>query len=191
MSDRARHAGEVPLMRDSEGPAGRGTSSKSLGRRNDIFRAAAVGTAGALAMLASFLSLLPLITSWSFTLEQFGTYWPFIIALAAGFGIQVALFVYLRRLVRGCPAHGKLVAVSGSASAAAMASCCTHYFANVVPILGAARLVALAAQYQLGLLWVGLAFNAAGIVYIGTKAILATKEQARCEIPVAGMDVLK
>jgi Cu+-exporting ATPase len=167
----------------SEGPAGHGTSSKSLGLRDDIFRAAAVGVAGALALLASYFGLLPLVTNWSFTLEQFGTYWPFITALATGFGVQVALFVYLRRLVRGCPAHGKVVAVSGSASATAMASCCTHYFANVLPILGVTRLVALVAQYQVALLWVGLAFNAAGIVYIGTKVALATKRQARCVAP--------
>jgi Cu+-exporting ATPase len=151
--------------------------------RNDIFRAAAVGMVGALGLFASFFSLLPLLTSWSFTLEQFDTYWRFITALATGFGIQVALFIYLRRLVRGCPAHGKVVAISGSASTAAMASCCTHYFANVLPILGATRLVALVAQYQVAFFWVALAFNAAGIVYIGTKVALATKRQARCVAP--------
>ena len=79
--------------------------------RNDMLSPAAVGVAGALALLAPYLGLLPLVTNWSFTLAQFGIYWPFITSLATGFGVQVALFIYLRRLVRGCPAHGKVVAV--------------------------------------------------------------------------------
>ena len=42
-----------------------------------------------------------------------------------------------------------------------MVSCCAHYLANVAPVLGAAGLVAFAAQFQVELFWVGLAFNAA------------------------------
>ncbi len=61
-----------------------------------------------------------------------------------------------------------------------MVSCCTHYLANLLPIVGAAGLVTLATQYQVELFWIGLAFNAAGIAYIGTKVAAATKEHARC-----------
>jgi Cu+-exporting ATPase len=61
-----------------------------------------------------------------------------------------------------------------------MVSCCTHYLANIAPIVGAAGLVTFAAQYQVELFWVGLAFNAAGILYITSKVIQATKEHAKC-----------
>ena len=64
-----------------------------------------------------------------------------------------------------------------------MISCCTHYLANLLPIVGAAGLVTLATQYQIELFWVGLAFNAAGIVYIGSKVAAAAKEHARCALP--------
>ena len=61
-----------------------------------------------------------------------------------------------------------------------MVSCCTHYLVNLLPILGATGLAALVAQYQVELFWVGIAFNAAGIVYIGTKTVSASKAHARC-----------
>jgi len=149
----------------------------------DISKTVVAGIAGALALLAIYFGLLTLVSGWSFTVEQFGAYWPFVVALAVGFGIQVALFLYLRQLVRGSPAHGKVVAVSGTASTAAMVSCCTHYLVNVLPIVGAAGLVTLAAQYQVELFWVGLAFNGAGIAYIAAKVVAATKEHSKCVVP--------
>ncbi len=148
-----------------------------------ILKAAQFGCLALVTLLAVYFGLLALVSGWEFTLEQFGLYWPYVVALAAGFGVQIALFVYLRRLVSGSQAHGKVVAVSGTASTAAMISCCTHYLANILPIVGAAGLVTLVAQYQVELFWVGLAFNAAGIVYIGSKVAAAAKEHARCAVP--------
>jgi len=148
--------------------------------RRSLYRAVASGAAAALALLAFYFGLLALVSGWQFTLEQFGAYWPFVIALAIGFGVQVALFIHLRRLVQGSGAHGKVVAVSGTASTAAMVSCCTHYLANLLPIIGAVGLVTLAAQYQVELFWAGLVLNAAGILYMGTNVASAAKEHAKC-----------
>lgn len=148
-----------------------------------VFNAAQIGLLALAALLGVYFGLLTLVSGWAFTLEQFALFWPYIVALAAGFGVQVALFVYLRRLVSGAQAHGKVVAVSGTASTAAMISCCTHYLANILPIVGAAGLVTLATQYQVELFWVGLAFNAVGIAYIGSKVAAAVKEHARCAVP--------
>ena len=149
----------------------------------NIYRATGWGLISLFALLAVYFGLLTLVSGWQFTLEQFGMFWPFVVALAVGFGVQIALFVYLRRLVTGAQGHGKVVAVSGTASTAAMVSCCTHYLANVLPIVGAAGLVTLATQYQVELFWVGLAFNAAGIAYIGSKVAAAIKEHAQCAVP--------
>jgi len=150
---------------------------------DNVFKAAQIGFLALATLLGVYFGLLTLVSGWSFTLEQFGLFWPYIVALAAGFGVQVGLFGYLRRLVSGSQAHGKVVAVSGTASTAAMISCCTHYLANILPIVGAAGLVTLATQYQVELFWVGLAFNAAGVAYIGTKVAAAVKEHARCAVP--------
>jgi Cu+-exporting ATPase len=64
-----------------------------------------------------------------------------------------------------------------------MVSCCTHYLVNLVPILGAAGLVTFVSQYQVQFFWVGLAFNAAGLAYIGKRLVVAAKEHAKCATP--------
>ncbi len=143
-------------------------------------RAILAGLTAVLALLAVYFSLLTLVSDWQFTREQFAQFWPYILTLAGGFGVQIALYFYLRHLVSGAHAHGNVVAASGTASTAAMVSCCTHYLVNLLPILGATGLAALVAQYQVELFWVGIAFNAAGIVYIGTKVAAASREHAKC-----------
>ena len=149
----------------------------------NVLQAVQFGVLALVALLAVYFGLLTLVSGWEITQDQFALFWPYIVALAGGFGVQVGLFVYLRGLLSGSGAHGKVVAVSGTASTAAMVSCCTHYLANILPIVGAAGLVALATQYQVELFWVGLAFNAAGIAYIGSKVVAAAKEHAQCAAP--------
>ncbi len=149
-----------------------------------IFRAIAAGVLALGILMGVYFGLLTLVSDWAFAREQFDAYWPYIIALAAGFGIQVALFVYLHRLVHGTGAHAKVVAVSGTASATAMVSCCAHYLVILLPVLGATGLVTLVSQYQVELFWVGLVSNAAGIAYIGKQLAAAVKEHAQCVVPV-------
>jgi len=130
--------------------------------------AATLGLIAAAALLAFYFGLLTAISGWSFTLDQFRTFWPFISALAAGFGIQFGLFIYLRRAVHA--AHsGKIVAASGTTSGVAMVSCCAHYLVNLLPALGATGLASLVGTYQIELFWVGLLANLAGIIYMGSR----------------------
>jgi Cu+-exporting ATPase len=126
-------------------------------------------------LLGLYFLVLTLVSGWEFTLEQFRAFWYFVVALSGGFGIQIGLYSYLRGITRHGDAAGKVAAVSGGTSTAAMISCCTHYLANVLPILGATGLVALVAQYQVQLFWVGLAFNLAGMLYIGRKVWQASR----------------
>lgn len=148
----------------------------------NVFRPLVAAIAAASALLVLYFGVLTLVSGWEFTVEQFRTYWYFVTALAAGFGVQMGLFLYLRALVHGARSQGVVVATSGTASTAAMISCCTHYLANIAPVIGAAGLVTFAAQYQVELFWVGLAFNAGGVVYIGSKVIQAYKEHAKCAL---------
>lgn len=146
-------------------------------------RALAIGGVAFTLLLGVYFVLVGLISGLDYTLEQFAVYWPFLVALAAGFGIQIGLYSYLRRLVAHPGASKKVVAVSGTTSTAAMISCCVHYLTNIVPVLGATGLVTIAAQYQVQFFWVGLAFNLAGIAYIVPKVLQASKEHARCAVP--------
>jgi P-type Cu+ transporter len=138
---------------------------------------------GALAfglLLAVYFAAVSLISGWSFALSQFSEFWYYIVPLAVGFGVQVALYVKLREVVLRGGGTGSVVAASGTTSTAAMISCCAHYLVNVAPIIGATGLVAFAAQYQVEFFWVGLAFNAAGIAYIASRLFNAIKEHAQC-----------
>lgn len=142
-------------------------------------RPALLGLLSSAALLGAYFALLAALSGWSFAMEQFRQFWGYVLALSAGFGLQVALFVRLRAVVRQ-PGSRAVVAASGTTSTAAMISCCTHYLANVAPIVGAAGVVTFVAQYQIELFWTGLAFNAAGIAYIGSKLHHALREHAKC-----------
>jgi Cu+-exporting ATPase len=147
-----------------------------------IARPAGFGLGAFGALLAVYFGVLTLVSGWSFTVNQFSEFWYYVVPLAAGFGLQVALFLRLREVLSRAKEAGAVIAASGTTSTAAMISCCAHYLTNVAPVLGATGLVAFAAQFQVELFWVGLAFNAAGIGYVGTKLWKATKAHAECVV---------
>lgn len=139
-----------------------------------------MGTLAFALMLAVYFGVVGLISGGDFALQQFAEFWYFILALALGFGIQIGLYTYLKNLAGQHGASGKVVAVSGTTSTAAMISCCAHYLANIVPILGVAGFLTIVAEYQVELFWLGLAFNAAGILYIVPKVVKATRVHKKC-----------
>lgn len=143
-------------------------------------RPASIGLLAACALLALYFGALTALSGWAFTVGEFARYWYFIVPLAIGFGVQVALFSRLRTLARSTHPSGAVLAASGTTSTAAMVSCCAHYLVNVAPVLGATGLVALAAQFQVEFFWVGLAFSAAGIAFVLNRVLKGEKEHARC-----------
>ncbi len=136
----------------------------------------AVGMLAFAAMLGVYFGVLTLVSGWDFTVSEFSRFWYYVIPLALGFGIQIGLYVYLRQQLAHHHAGGKMVVASGATSTGAMLACCTHYVANILPVIGAAGAVALVAQYQTELFWVGLAFNLAGIVFIGSRVVSAGRK---------------
>ena len=117
------------------------------------------GLLATLILLAFYFTIVVLVSGWSFAQDQFRQFWYYVVTLAIGFGVQVGLYSYFKTL-------GKVLAVSGTTSTAAMVSCCAHYLVNVLPILGAVGIITVISQYQIQLFWVGLAFNFAGIGYM-------------------------
>jgi len=142
-------------------------------------RAIVYGVVGMASLLGIYFAILAAVSGWEFTLSQFFDFWYFIVSLAAGFGIQIGLYSYLRNAVRSMDMSGKVVAVSGTTSTAAMISCCAHYLTNILPVVGAAGAVALVAQYQIELFWFGLAANLAGIMYMTTRVAKFSRDHAR------------
>ncbi len=157
-----------------------GEGKKSLPGAAGRHRPFMFGALAFLLLLGLYFGVLTAVSGWEFTVSQFAQFWYYILPLAAGFGIQIGLFVRLRDLVTHAKQTGTVVAASGTTSTAAMISCCAHYLANIAPVLGATGLVAFAAQFQVQLFWVGLLFSVAGIAYIGNKVINASREHAKC-----------
>ena len=131
------------------------------------------GLLSALLLLGVYFAVLSAVSGFAFAQEQFGSYWYFVVSLAAGFGLQVGLYSFLRQAVkfRGQGVGPAAVAVTGTTSTAAMISCCAHYAVNILPVLGAVGIATFVAQYQTELFWVGLIFNLGGIAYIGSKVL--------------------
>lgn len=143
-----------------------------------IARPVSSGLVASLLLLAVYFAVVTLLSGWPLAAQQFAEFWPFVLPLAAGFGMQIGLYTRLRSIARHGDGPRRVVAVSGGTSAAAMVSCCTHYVANVIPVLGATGALALVAQYQTELFWVGLMLNAAGVAYVGRKLAQASRHMA-------------
>jgi len=145
-----------------------------------IARPLQFGMAACVLLLAVYFGVVGLISGMDFALEQFAKFWYFIVPLALGFGIQVGLFTHLKHLAGQHGTSGKVVAVSGTTSTAAMVSCCAHYLTNILPILGVTGFLAVVADYQVELFWLGLAFNVAGVMYILFQVVNASREHKKC-----------
>lgn len=129
------------------------------------------GGLASLFLLGLYFTVLTAVSGFGFAKDQFAGYWYFIVPLSLGFGIQVGLYTYLRALVASGRHIGEVLGVTGTTSTAAMISCCTHYLANILPILGTVGVVTFVSQYQTQLFWVGIIFNVVGITYISRRII--------------------
>lgn len=132
------------------------------------------GLLGTFSLLVFYFAIITLISGWEFAQDQFAQFWYFVISLAIGFGIQVGLYSYLKSVVHQ-NVSAKVVTTSGATSAAAMISCCSHYLANILPILGITGFITIVTQYQIQLFWVGLIFNFGGILYMSSKVYSLSK----------------
>ncbi len=123
------------------------------------------------ALLVLFIVLVTSISGWAKTKDQFAHYWVYLVLLAIGFGVQVGMFVYLREIAKR--ASKKIMAVTGGTSTASMISCCVHYLANILPLISASGVAVFVEQYQAQFFWVGLLFNAFGIIVIARRIVKA------------------
>ena len=147
-----------------------------MSHRNQILTASAIGLLAATALFTLYAVIVTAVSGWAFAGQQFSATWYFVVSLAVCFGIQVGLYTYLRQSITQMDAGGKVVAVSGTTSTAAMLACCAHYLANVAPLLGLAGAISIVAQYQQQLFCVSMLFNLAGIVYLVWQLIRFKKE---------------
>jgi copper chaperone CopZ len=130
-----------------------------------------IGAAASLAVVGFYLGLLTLTSDWHNARSEFGEYGLWILALAAGLGVQVTLFLLFRAWHGGGSLKGAKcsLATSGGMSTTAMAACCSHYLALVLPALGLPFLSSAAAglaNYQTYFFLAGILSNLFGIGFM-------------------------
>jgi len=127
-----------------------------------------IGSAAAICVVGFYLGLLTLTSDWYNARGEFREYGLWILALAAGLGLQATLYSFLRRRRRGMNLKGAkcTLAASGGMSTSAMAACCAHYLVSLLPVLGLPFFAAAAAglaRYQTYFFLAGVLLNLFGI----------------------------
>jgi len=128
---------------------------------------AAAGLAGTAGLVGLFLGALTLGGSFDYALREFDRLWHWLILLAGGFGLQLALFFHVRaRVSRALKGAAAEVAATGGISAGTMIACCAHYVTNVLPLIGLSAASVFIVKYQTSFLLVGIFSNLIGMTYL-------------------------
>lgn len=124
-----------------------------------------VGVAAGTGLLAFYFGVNWLAQGLPHAVGELGRLWFWTLPLAAGFGVQTALFYFIRRTLaarrRSATAS---MAVSGGVSAGSMVVCCVHHLADVLPFLGISAAAGVLASYQTFFLIMGITANLVGTV---------------------------
>jgi len=129
-----------------------------------LLRPLIFGLLAALGLLAFYLGTITLAQGWGHATEQLSIDAWFVGAIMAGFGTQVGLYTYLRGMHLRAKAGG--VAASTGTSTVAMLACCAHHLTEVFAVFGLSGAAIFLNAYKTPLLWLGIAMNLFGIVYL-------------------------
>lgn len=122
---------------------------------------------------AAFLTLLYFgIVSWAEGPQHAAEFfWQdrwIVLPIILGFGVQVGLYVILKKRlfvpVISTGPSGAMTGASGGISAAAMVACCAHHVTDVLPVLGLTAAAAFLAEYRTAFMVFGLGTTLLGII---------------------------
>lgn len=103
-----------------------------------------------------------------------------VLPIIFGFGIQVGLYVILKKRlfvpVAATGPSGAMTGAGGTVSTVAMVACCAHHVTDVLPILGLTAAATFLAEYRTAFMLVGLGTNVLGI---GVMLAILYKERRR------------
>ena len=139
-------------------------ASPSIDRRATLVRPILYGGLAASGLLAFYLGTITLAQGWPHAIQQLADDRWFVAAIIAGFGIQIGLFAYLRGLHTQMSSGG--VVASTGTSTTAMLACCAHHLVDILPLVGLSGAAIFLNAYKTPLLWLGIAMNVAGVLYM-------------------------
>jgi hypothetical protein len=137
-------------------------------------------------LLAAYLGIISLAQGFPHALAQLAADAVFVGPIAAGFGIQIALFVELRAIDRRHRATAAVTAAGTGTSAAAMLACCAHHLVDLLPLVGLSAAAVFLNAYKTPLFLLGIAMNIIGIVVIARRLDRARQECALVDAAQAG-----
>jgi hypothetical protein len=114
-------------------------------------------------MLLLYLGVTSLTSGLSYALEQFRSYWKYILAIATGFGLQMFLYSHVRQFDISCKSQ---VAASGGVSAGSMVACCLHHVTDLLPIVGSSGAFLILTYYIEPLLLLGTFSSWIGVIFM-------------------------
>jgi hypothetical protein len=119
--------------------------------------------------------------------QQAGSDWPWLVVILTGFGVQVCLFVELRRRRRMSRAVGATSGTGGSASAVGMVACCAHHLADLAPLIGLSGAAVFLTSYRTPIMAAAVAVNALGVLIAArrlrrTVPPLLEREATQCHV---------
>lgn len=129
-----------------------------------LWRPLTFGLLAASGLLVFYLGTITLAQGWGHATEQLLDDLWFVSAIVAGFGTQVGLYTYLRRMYLHATAGG--VTVSTGTSTIAMLACCAHHLTDVFAVIGLSGIALFLNAYKTPLLWIGIVMNLFGIAYL-------------------------
>lgn len=143
----------------------------------------AVGLVAALLMTAFYFGIVSWAESFQHALDLFWQDRMVVFPIILGFGVQAALFTILKmRLfisVTNVGPSGALTGAGGATSTMAMAACCAHHVADVLPFLGLTAAATFLANYRVVFMWLGLGTTVTGIIIMLVILIKARRMAMR------------
>jgi len=119
------------------------------------------------AFLASiYLGVVGIAQGLDHAFQQAADIWYLVAPILIGFGVQVGLFVHLRRALgsgRGTGSTKALTGMGTGTSTVSMAACCAHHLTDVLPFIGISGAALFLNEYRIPLMVLGVASNAVGI----------------------------
>ncbi len=92
--------------------------------------------------------------------------WYFVLPIVVGFGVQVGLFVHLRRSShqQSTRSAKTLTGVGTGTSSVSMVACCAHHLTDILPLIGISGAALFLNDYRQPLMLLGIATNLVGII---------------------------